>query len=64
MLYLRKSICVGVPIMGGDPNNPHNCMSVGGTYNAAFSRYKHKLNIAAQNITTVMMCIEELMTVH
>lgn len=50
--------------MGGDPNNPHNCMSVGGTYNAAFSRYKHKLNIAAQNITTVMMCIEELMTVH
>ena len=22
--------------MGGDPNNPHNCMSVGDTRNAAF----------------------------
>lgn len=28
--------------MGGDPNNPHNCMSVGGTGNAVFSRNKQQ----------------------
>ena len=34
-----KSICVDISIMSGDL---HNCMSVGGTCNAAFSRNKQQ----------------------
>lgn len=40
-----------ISIVGGDPNNPHNCMSVGGTCNGAFSRNKQQAECCSSELS-------------
>jgi len=37
--------------VGGYPNNPHNCMSVGGPCNGAFSRNKQQAEYCSSELS-------------